>query len=118
MRVAYISTNELNHDLAVQLGDECGITVFPTRSVDARHHGAFDALLYDWDSLSPLRHEETFVAALAATECPVAVHGYGLDREEAETLHQDGIAVFGRLDARIFTRLRGSVRHVRAAVKK
>src|SRR5260370_19668657 len=106
MKLAYISTDEVNQDLAVQLADECGIAVYSVRYVNARRHDAFDALLYDWDSLPWIRRRDIFLASVASATCPVAVHGFSLDDEIAEALHQDGVAVFRRLEPRIFTTLR------------
>jgi hypothetical protein len=106
MKFAYISTDEVNQNLAVQIADEYHIAVCPVSYVDARQHDRFDALLYDWDSLSWLRRNEICVASLASGLCPVGVHGFSFDNERAETLHQDGIAVFRRLDANVFRTLR------------
>jgi hypothetical protein len=117
MRFAYFTNDEVNEDQALQLADECGVTLcclFPT---DAHGDEDFDAVLYDWDSLSAGQHQQVIFECLTGyASCPVAVHGFSLDAEEREALHNDGIAVFRHLDGHIFTTLRRLVRRSAARV--
>jgi hypothetical protein len=107
MNFAYVTNEKLNEDQALQLADECGINLCPLSPDAAPETGWFDAVLYDWDSLPPEQQHEIPLACLAGFSCcPVAVHGYTLDREERESLHQDGIAVFRRLETKVFRTLR------------
>lgn len=107
MRIAYLTTDEVNEDLAFQLADECGVILFPLSAHAAASDGRPDAVLYDWDSLPPDLREETLLASLAnPSSCPVGVHGFSLDEEEVEALHQDGVAVFQRLGSDVFRMLR------------
>src|SRR5262249_18156562 len=51
--IAYLTTDEVNLDLADRLATECGATLYPLSFQDGPPSGAFDAVLYDWDYLSP-----------------------------------------------------------------
>ncbi len=107
MKIAYLTTDEVNEDLALQMADECGVTLYPLTFTDGPTEGRFDAVLYDWDSLPQQRREEILLEALTGSSSyPVAVHGYGLEEEEVKTLHQDGVAVFHRLEPEVFRVLR------------
>jgi hypothetical protein len=107
MRIAYYTTDEVNIDLALQMADVCGATLYLLPSSDVPPPGRFNAALYDWDALSLYRRQEILLESLASlSSCPVAVHGYNLEEEEVETLHQDGVAVFDCLDPEVFQTLR------------
>jgi hypothetical protein len=107
MRIAYYTTDEVNIDLALQMADVCGATLYLLPSSDVPPPGRFHAALYDWDALSLYRRQEILLESLAnLSSCPVAVHGYNLEEEEVETLHQDGVAVFDCLDPEVFQTLR------------
>jgi hypothetical protein len=111
MNFAYITNDEVNEDLALQVADECGINVCPLSPHQNSESGWYDAVLYDWDSLSQEQRQEIPLACLAgARSSPVAVHGYGLEDDEREALHQDGIAVFRRMEPRVFKTLRRLVK--------
>jgi hypothetical protein len=111
MNIAYVTNEKVNEDLALQLADESGINLCPLSPGTAPETGWFDAVLYDWDSLPSGQQHEIPLACLAGfSSCPVAVHGFTLDREERESLHQDGIAVFRRLETKVLRTLRSLVR--------
>jgi hypothetical protein len=107
MLVAYLTNDEVNEDLAFQMADECGVTLCPL-SFNCRCLGRrFDAVLFDWDSLPlPRRQGILFETLAGSSSFPVAVHSFNLEEEEVETLHQDGVAVFHRLEPALFKTLR------------
>jgi hypothetical protein len=107
MLVAYLTTDAVNEDLALQMADECGVTLYPYTFNGALPNGRLDAILFDWDSL-PLQRRQTilFESLADPSFLPVAVHGCGLEEEEIETFHQDGVAVFHRLEPELFKTLR------------
>jgi hypothetical protein len=89
------------------MADECGATLYPLTFWDAPPDGRFDAALYDWDLLPAHRRQEILLDSLAGfSSYPMAVHGYNLRGEEVETLHQEGVAVFDRLEPEVFQILR------------
>jgi hypothetical protein len=52
--IAYLTTDEVNLDLADRLATECGAILYPLSFRDGPPNGAFEAVLCDWDSLPPL----------------------------------------------------------------
>jgi hypothetical protein len=50
MRIAYLSTDEVNVHLAEAMAAGCGLTLCPLAPKDPPPDEEFDALLYDWDS--------------------------------------------------------------------
>ena len=107
MILAYVTTDEVNEGLALQIADECHINMRPLSSGDELAGGRFDAVLFDWDSLPLERRQQVPLDSLAGlSSCPVAVHGTEVAEEEAEALHEDGVAVFRRLEPKVFKSLR------------
>ena len=80
MRVAYLTTDEVNEELARQMAQECGLTLCPLAPKDDPPDGAYDAVLYDWDSW-PAEGRREALAAMLAGPLPhaVALHGYHLE---------------------------------------
>src|SRR6516164_5004088 len=116
MRVAYLTTDEVNRHLAEGMAAACGVTLCPLEPRDHPPGGEFDALLYDWDHWPAARRREA-LAELLGGSLPhaVAVHGYNLGDDRAEALPQHTVAVYRRLQPRVFRFLRRAVRVVRAA---
>jgi hypothetical protein len=116
MRVAYLTTDEVNRELALEMADKCGLTLCPLEPRNGPPTKEYDAILYDWDSWPAEQRQET-LAALLAGPLPhaVALHGYGLEDDQVETLRRHTIAVYRRLQPRAFRFLRRAVRVVRAA---
>jgi hypothetical protein len=107
MLLAYLTTDEVNQRLAVEMAEECGITLDPQRFTEVPSIRRFDAVLYDWNSLVSFQQEEVLKDSLATLpSCPLAVHGYGLEEDTVESLRQDGVAVFDHLDLEAFKTLR------------
>jgi hypothetical protein len=116
MRIAYRSTDEVNLRLAEDMAAARGLTLCPLAPKDPPPDEAFDALLYDWDSW-PIGQRQEVLAELLAGRLPraVAVHGYNLEGGQAEALRRRAVAVYRRLQPRVFRFLRRAVRTVRAA---
>ena len=49
MRLAYLTTDEVNQDLAIRIAADCGTTLALLSPRDPPPNGRFDAVLYDWD---------------------------------------------------------------------
>jgi hypothetical protein len=116
MRIAYLSTDEVNVHLAEVMAAACGLTLCPLAPKDPPPDEEFDALLYDWDSW-PSRQQPEVLAKLLAGDLPhaVAVHGYNLEDGQAEALRRHSVAVYRRLQPRVFRFLWRAVRSVHAA---
>jgi hypothetical protein len=115
MRIAYLSTDEVNKDLALRLAAQWQVTVCPREPRDPPPVGEFDALLYDWDHW-PADRRPTVLTHTAAGPLrqPVALHGYRLEQEQARALRRRGVLLFDRLESRTFLDLRRAVNQARA----
>jgi hypothetical protein len=51
MRIAYVSTDEVNQAWASQLAAKCGALICSLRPKDPRPDGRFDAVLYNLDDV-------------------------------------------------------------------
>jgi hypothetical protein len=107
MRLAYLSTDEVNLALAPEMAFACGVTTHPVWPKDAPPDGEYDALLCDWDSW-PAEGRQQLLAGLGGSppHRPVAVHGYGLTEEQTEALRDRGVAVHSTLHLEVFRLLR------------
>jgi hypothetical protein len=110
MLIAYLSTDEVNQDLARQMADECEVTVSFVSLAETIGDGPYNALLLDLDYL-PSGEQTKLLSQLLKdlVPLPVAVHSYNLKPEQVEVLRKNGVAVFRRLDLEIFQILRLAV---------
>src|SRR5262245_10808120 len=106
MRIAYLSTDEVNRDLACRWADERHITIDLLDRERVPADGPLDAVLCDLDYL-PAEWRQQILADLLAgvPSCPAAVHGYNLDEDQAEDLREHGVLVVRRLTESVFDRL-------------
>ncbi len=116
MRIAYLTTDEVNLHLAEEMAAACGLTLCPLAPKDPPPDGEFDALLYDWDHW-PAEQLREVMAELLGGGLPhaVAVHGYNLGDGRAEALRQHTVAVYRRLQPQVLRFLRRAARTMRAA---
>lgn len=110
MRVAYVTTDEVNQELATQMAEDCGATLDSLSPRDPAPDGEYEAVLYDLDFL-PRDSGRAILAELLAGPAsrPVAVHSYQLATRQVAALRQRGCAVFPRLERRVFLQLRSAV---------
>jgi hypothetical protein len=110
MRIAYLTTDDVNLDLALELAESQGITLCPRTPRDAAAEAPFDAVLYDWDYW-PVELRAPAIAEWHSTgsPCPVAIHSYNLNRGQINALLQQGIAIFRTLGADVFRFLRQAI---------
>jgi uncharacterized RDD family membrane protein YckC len=99
MRIAYLTTDDVNHDLARQTADGCGAILEVLAQGGPSPEAAYDAVLVDWDYL-PADGRALILATLLAGQwhCPVAVHGYHLEAKLRHILSQKGVATHCRLE--------------------
>ena len=116
MRIAYLTTDEVNEHLVEGLAAAYGLTLCPLAPKDPPPDEWFDAVLCDWDSW-PVERRQELLAQLPAGRRPpvVAVHGYNLGDGQAKALRRHGIAIHRRLRPRVFRFLRREIRAVRAS---
>ncbi|HEV3262018.1 MAG TPA: hypothetical protein VG013_34525 [Gemmataceae bacterium] len=107
MRIAYLTTDEVNMDLAGNLAAACDITVDLWSPRDAEPDGQFDALLYDLDYLPTAHRRAVLVRLLSGpVSHPVVVHSYSLEPDQEAALRARGVAVYRRLGRKLFRILR------------
>jgi hypothetical protein len=101
--IAYLSTDEVNQDLALQMAAACDIRVELLSPRDPPPDGEFDALVYDLDYW-PLPQRQEVLAELLTGQAPhpVAVHTYNLDADQIDALRAKGMAVHRRLEPEVF----------------
>ncbi len=103
MLLAYLTTDEVNWQLAQQLVEGNGTILYPLTFHDQPLDRPFDAVLYDWDHIPPDDRLAIFPKLLAdGRTFRVALHAYGLDDGHAKALRSKGVAIFRRLDAGLF----------------
>jgi hypothetical protein len=114
MRIAYLTTDAVNEDRALEMAQRHGITLCPLAPGDGPPDGSFDAVLCDWDYW-PAREEvlEELLAGPAAR--PVALHSYNVGPDQAAALRRRGVAVHRHLRAAVLGSLRQAVLAARVA---
>jgi hypothetical protein len=116
MRIAYLTTDEVNLHQAEGMAAACGLTLCPLAPRDPPPDGELDAVLYDWDYW-PAHERREVLAHLLAGPRPhaLALHGYNLEDSQVEALRCHTVGVYRRLQPRVFHFLRRAARAVRAA---
>jgi hypothetical protein len=103
MRIGYLTLDEVNENLARRLAARLHVQLERLSFSEDSSVDCFDARLYEVDYLTPGDRQRLFARLMGSSpDMPVAVHGFHLRRREARSLRAAGIAVFRRLDARVF----------------
>jgi hypothetical protein len=107
MRLAYLTLDEVNRDLARRLAAGAGLQLDELTPRGAGRDGHHGAALYDLDSL-PADDRGRLLDALSSgwRDGPAAVHGYGLSGRQARALRRRGVLTTRRLSRGLFVRLR------------
>jgi hypothetical protein len=109
VRIAYLTTDEVNGALAVQMAAECGMALDARWPRDWPPQAPLEAVVYDLDYLPPEQRQEILWQLLAeAVQIPTVVHSYQLEEHQVETLRRHGVVVERRLDVPLFQALRGT----------
>ncbi len=105
MKIAYLTIDEVNEDLAQRIAAECDVTLDPRWPKEWPPKPPYDAWLIDLDSL-PADWRQRIVAELLSSgpACPVAVHSHNLDGH-ADALCANGIGVYRHLAQDLFIAL-------------
>jgi hypothetical protein len=116
MRIAYLTVDEVNEDLALRLAEEYGMAVFPHTFRDPPPDGQVDAVLYDWDSFPRSEQREILARLLEGPlSCPVGVHGYNVPEPQVEALRKKTVVVFRALQPEVFRLLHLAADQMRTA---
>jgi hypothetical protein len=107
MRIAYLTTDEVNKELALRLAAERQVTVCCLEPRDPPPDGEFDAVLCDWDHWPADQRPKGLDDVPAAPVGPaLALHGYGLGQDQARALRRRGVLLFQRLEPKTFLELK------------
>ena len=107
MRVAYLTVDEVNQEMAAELAARCHVTVEPVSFRDWPLQRPFDAVVYDLDSFPKAERAEVLTKLLNSLALyPVAVHSYSLTEGQVRRLRRNGIAVHRRLTEAVFLGLK------------
>jgi hypothetical protein len=103
MKIAYVTTDEVNRYMAKRLARAYGLKLSWVPRRDAAADGQFDAIIYDLDYL-PAEEQVRALAALVTRPLsqPAAVHSYHLEKPQKEALRANGVAVYRRLVRKLF----------------
>ena len=117
MRIAYVSTDEVNQDLATRIAAKFGVGVCKRLPKDRKPDDLCDAVLYNLDDV-PSAERSALIEGFrcAKPDRPTAVHGYGITDEQAKLLGRNGIAVAPRLRSGLLRSLCQAARPGRATV--
>ena len=117
MRIAYMTTDEVNLIVAVKIARRLGASVSMLGTGGSVSTARFDAVLHDLDAV-PRDQRSAFLEriGLGPPARPTAVHGYGITEEQAEALRRHGIAVGQRLHTGLIRGLVEAARRSRATV--
>ena len=98
MRIAYVSTDEVNQNLVERIAAECGVVLCKQLPEDPSPDGFYDAVLYNLDDL-PRAERSALLEGFRGgkPDHPTAVHGYDITDEQASILSRNGVAVARRL---------------------
>ena len=117
MRIAHVTTDEVNQALAVHKATPLGAIVTQLTIEDILADEQFDAVLFDLDRVPPDRRQALLDEIRSkVTELPLAVYGYCLSEEQAAQLRFHGVAVAQRLHSALIRTMANAVRQNLAAV--
>jgi hypothetical protein len=105
MRIAYLTTDEVNEAVALEMAQACGVALYPLAPKDGPPDKGYDAVLCDWDFWPVDRRRELLAGRDGHPYLPLAVHGYNLDEGQAEGLRRRGAAVHKNLRPEVFLEL-------------
>jgi hypothetical protein len=110
MRIAYLTTDEANQDLALELAQRHDIMLCIVEPRDSAPVAGFDGVLCDWDYWPAEAKVPLLQGWLGqASVPPLGLHSYQMDGEQAEALRRRGIAVHRVLEPGVFTALRQAI---------
>jgi hypothetical protein len=117
MRIAYVTTDEVNHDLAERTASKCGAAVRKLLPNGPAPDGVYDAVLYNLDDM-PRDEQLTLLEKLhqATPQRPTAVHGYDISEEQIRALGHHGVAAARRFHRDLLRDLIAAAQRLSAAI--
>jgi hypothetical protein len=107
MRIAYLTLDDVNQELALELAARWGIRMDVLSPRDSFPEGALDLVLYDLDHWPEPERQQALSRLLdGPAPHPTAVHSYNLDERQVKALRGRGVAVYRRLGAAVFKQAR------------
>jgi hypothetical protein len=104
--IAYLTTDEVNEDLATRMTHDCGVGLVVLSPKDPSPDSQFDAVIYDLDYVPPSLRDELLAKLMCGpSSFPVAVHSYNLTDDQIKSLLQTGVSVYRRLEPALFLNL-------------
>jgi hypothetical protein len=111
MRVAYLTLDEVNQQLALAFAGEHDVCLDVQARPDDYGDREHDAVIYDPDSFPAGERQANLTTVLACPlNRPVAVHSYDFSADQLHVLRQRGAIVARRLRGDVFARLVTAVR--------
>jgi hypothetical protein len=106
MRITYLTTDELNRELAEQAGKACGVDLDVSLPRPSRTPDPSAATVYDLDHLGDENSRAVLEGLLSGrSPAPVAVHSYNLQDEDVVALRSRGVVVARRIEPEVIQRL-------------
>jgi hypothetical protein len=106
IQIAYLTTDQVNHTLALGMAQKCGASLVHNPPGLARTNGALIAVLYDLDHLSEQDKEAVLADHVAGpATVPVAIHSYNLGEDQLASLSAKGVIVARSLELELVRRL-------------
>src|SRR5438132_5561140 len=105
MRIAYLTTDLVNENLATQMSARCGAAVYPFSPADVPPDGDYDAVICDWDFLPRPQRKQIVCQLIRNHRNHVVVHSYNLNAKQVRALRRRRVAVYRRLKPSIFAAL-------------
>jgi hypothetical protein len=114
VRIAYLTLDEVNQHLALNLADEQNVCLEVQARPDNIIGREYDAVIYDPDSFPPNERPTNLTTILTCPlNKPVAVHSYCISPDQADILLRRGALTARQLGAGLFLRLLTDVRAAR-----
>jgi hypothetical protein len=111
MRIAHLTTDELNQALAVRFGRSLGVELICLDPEELPANARYDAVLCDLDRVPPNRRQALLDEIHSeSTASPMAIYGYCLSEDQARKLRFHGVAVAQSLNAALVRTLVKAVR--------
>jgi hypothetical protein len=106
MRITYLTTDELNKELAAQAGKACGVDLDVSLPGPSQTPDPSATTLYDLDHLGAENSRAVLEGLLSGrSAAPVAVHSYNLQDEDIAALRTRGVVVARRIGPEVIQHL-------------
>jgi hypothetical protein len=117
MRIAYVTTDEVNSALAVRIARSHSADLTPSHPERSLPTRGFEAILCDLDCVPPDARQALLDGILSGRSAHTrAVHGYGLSEEQAAAIRLRGVVVSKRLHSDLVRTLCRAARRELATV--